>query len=398
MNSLFKYKIRLKKVNLSNAKVNGQNYHGWATFEDDLDAHSVQVGGPLYTWSQGQNKATFKGVLLRRAKIANQIDMHGATFEGDLNAEDLQVVGPLLMGSEEQNLTSCFAGRIVMDGAIFGGGLTAQSLRVVGDVSMRNVYTDALLAMSFAQFGGNLDIGGANLVSLDLRGASIVGEMRLGGKASMVGWVAPRGGMDFIDFRNAHVGSLAAGEYSWPKHLFLDGFTFGRFGGYEGDSGGQMIALGADWWNRNFAERDDFNSSPYEQLAAVFTGAGDHDAADDIHYDEQVRATEKSSVLGRAGSTLMRWGAGYGIGSYMFRAFYWAIALSLLGALILRLWVKGVADRNRSFLWCFGASVNKLLPGVNLKKEFVDFFDDPAHNKFTPRQDFFFVVFHLGGC
>jgi hypothetical protein len=154
-----------------------------------------------------------------------------------------------------------------------------------------------------------------------------------------------------------------------------------------------MVRRGADWWDRNFARLDnDFTSSPYEQLAAVFTSAGDHDAADGIRYQEQIRAAEKSGVLSFADSTVMRWGAGYGIGSYMFRALYWAIGLSLLGALILRFRVKGVTDRNRGFVWCFGASVNKLLPGINLKKEFADFFDDPARNKFTLRQDFFFVV------
>jgi hypothetical protein len=32
------------------------------------------------------------------------------------------------------------------------------------------------------------------------------------------------------------------------------------------------------------------------------------------------------------------------------------------------------------------------LPGVTLKKEFKDFFDDSTLNKFTPHQDFFFAI------
>jgi hypothetical protein len=259
---------------------------------------------------------------------------------------------------------------------------------------MRTIYSDAQISMSFAQLGGNLDLRGSDLSGLDLHGASIAGEMRLGDNTptSMVCWSASHGQPDVIDLRNARLGSLSDNQYSWPKHKHLDGLAFAHLGGSEQNSGAYMINRGPKWWDSWAAADDDRSSSLYEQLASIFTGAGDRDAADEIHYDEQVHAGEQSGLLGFVRSMFMRWGAGYGIGSYMFRAFYWAIVLSLIGALILRLWVKGVADRNRSFLWCFGASVNKLLPGANLNKEFADFFDDPAHNKFTPRQQFFFVA------
>jgi len=51
---------------------------------------------------------------------------------------------------------------------------------------------------------------------------------------------------------------------------------------------------GADWWDRNFARRDDFHASPYEQLTGAFAAVGERDAADEIHYDEQARADESS--------------------------------------------------------------------------------------------------------
>ena len=81
----------------------------------------------------------------------------------------------------------------------------------------------------------------------------------------------------------------------------------------------------------------------------------------------------------------------------MFRALYWALALSLFGAVILRFWVKGVTDERHGFLWCFGASVNRLLPVVTLKKEFADFFDDRGKNKFEPWQDFVFTMLGVFG-
>ena len=82
----------------------------------------------------------------------------------------------------------------------------------------------------------------------------------------------------------------------------------------------------------------------------------------------------------------------------MFRALYWALGLSLLGAMFLRFWANnGVVQLKHGFVWCFGASVNRLLPVLSLKKEFVDFFDDPKLNQFEPWQDFVFVALAVLG-
>jgi hypothetical protein len=125
-----------------------------------------------------------------------------------------------------------------------------------------------------------------------------------------------------------------------------------------------------------------------------------NEAADEIHYDEQVRADESigwADPIHREWRWLLRWGAGYGIGTYMFRALYCALGLAVVGAFVLKLWVRGVADAEHGPLWCFGASVNRLLPVLNLKKEFADFFDDPKLNKFTSWQDFLFTALAVLG-
>jgi hypothetical protein len=142
----------------------------------------------------------------------------------------------------------------------------------------------------------------------------------------------------------------------------------------------------------------DFSSSVYEQVAALFAAAGDHEAADEIRFREQFRAEENTTGWAYARSLVLCWGAGYGIGSYMFRAFGWAAGLSVLGAVFLKFWAnKGVADADHGLVWCFGASVNGLLPVISLKKEFSDFFDDRTLNKFTGPQDFFFTVLAVLG-
>jgi hypothetical protein len=217
--------------------------------------------------------------------------------------------------------------------------------------------------------------------------------MRIGDKAQFTE-------IDDLDLRNAHVGGLSDNENSWPEvgRLRLDGFSFAHLGGYEGYSGAEMLSRGAKWWDRSWARLDTVvASSVYEQLAAAFTAAGDRDAADEIHYREQVRADEGKSGWAYIRSGLLRVFAGYGIGSYMFRALGWALGLSVLGALILRYCVQGVVDERHGFLWCFGASVNRLLPVVNLKKDFSDFFDNHWRNMFAPWQEVFFTVLAVLG-
>jgi hypothetical protein len=351
--------------------------------------------------SSGGNKASFQDVILSNATISGQIDMSGASFDGSLDGNSLQVGGSLFMRSDGENEASfktvnldyaTVKRDLIIDGAIFGGEIVARGLHVTGDVSMRNVVTDAPLVMPQAQLGGNLDFGGANLAVVDLRSASIVGEMRLGDRSSMVGWLPPNGETDYIDLRNARVGSLSDNKYSWPRRLHLGGFTFSRLGGFDGDSEVEMLARGPRWWE-TWLRLDP--SASYEQFAAAFAAFGYRNEADDIRYLNEVRTDEIDG--GSIGRYVARYVGGYGIGSYAFRSVYWALILSLIGAGILRLRVPGVAAAGHGLVWCVGASLNRLLPVLNLKKEFADFFDNPGLNKFTRWQDLFFTFLGMFG-
>jgi hypothetical protein len=393
-------KTSFKFVNFDFAKINEVGLTG-TSVDGLLSGQGMQVEGGVLMQSDHGYKSTFRSIDLHGANIAGPLDFDGAALDGDLDAHGTRVGGGLFMRTNNQNEASfgrvnlngaTVTGGLSMDGAVFRGELIARGLRVTGDLSLRNTYTDSLVSLPFLQVGGNLELGGANLTSLDLTGATVAGELRLGkDNKTTVGWT---GKNSYIDFRSARVSSMASNKYSWPAKLFLDGFTFARFGAFDGDVGKEKVERRAAWWLSNFAERDDYNSAPYEQLAAAFVATGDHDAADEIHYKERIRADEQDRGWGGfVWSQFLRWAAGYGIGSYMFRALYWALGLSVLGAVLLRFWAtKGVFAESHGFLWCLGASVNRLLPGVNLKKEFSDFFDDRKINQFTPAQDFFFVI------
>jgi hypothetical protein len=331
-----------------------------ANFEGTLNADALQAGGDLLMQSVDQNTASFKDVNLYNAKITGQINMDGSSFDGELNANTLQTGGLLLM---------------------------------------HDAYFSHKVIMLFAHVGTNLDLRGATFADLDLSGASITGDLRLGGSDRPAVWKGHNGEPGALTLHNTHIGNLMDAEDAWPDrgHLHLDGFSFNHLGGFEGETGPEMRGRGMDWWD-NWASLDTkYSPAPYAQLAAALTSAGDRDAANEIRYLGRVRERETEKGWAFVWSGLLQYVAGFGIGSYTFRVLYWVIGVSLLSALYLRTRVKGVCDGGHGFVWCFGASLDRLLPVIEINKEFADFFDDPKRERLTGWQSFVFSVIGIIG-
>jgi hypothetical protein len=128
--------------------------------------------------------------------------------------------------------------------------------------------------------------------------------------------------------------------------------------------------------DKNWARFDpDYSPAPYAQLAAALTNAGDRDAANEIRYFGRVRERDT-----RIGLHVV----GCGIGTHTFRVLWWVLGFSLAGAALLwwtvpevRTWHKGPL---KGLLWCFGASLSRLLPVIEINKEFSEFFNDPERD------------------
>jgi hypothetical protein len=186
-------------------------------------------------------------------------------------------------------------------------------------------------------------------------------------------------------------------QHAWPAqgHLHLDGFSFNHLGGYEGETGPEMRARKMDWWD-NWARLDlDYSPAPYAQLAAELTSAGDRDAADEVRYYGHVRERETETGLAYIWSGAVQYVAGFGIGGYTFRVLYWVTGISLAGAALL--WIKVPAAEQHGPVWCFGASLARLLPAIEINKEFTDFFDDPERKRLTGWQSFIFSAIGIVG-
>jgi hypothetical protein len=125
------------------------------------------------------------------------------------------------------------------------------------------------------------------------------------------------------------------------------------------------------------------------------TSAGDRDAANEIRYLGRVRERETESGLGWVLSGAVQYVAGFGIGTYTFRVLYWVIGISFLGAALL--WMTVPAAKQHGPIWCFGASLARLLPVIEINKEFSAFFDDPKRERLTGWQSFIFSAIGIVG-
>jgi hypothetical protein len=125
------------------------------------------------------------------------------------------------------------------------------------------------------------------------------------------------------------------------------------------------------------------------------TTAGDRDAANEIRYLGRVRERETEKGWVFVWSGLLQYVAGFGIGTYTFRVLYWVIGISFLGAALL--WMAVPAAKQHGLIWCFGASLARLLPVIEINKEFTDFFDDPERKRMTGWQSFIFSVIGMVG-
>jgi hypothetical protein len=362
--------------------------------------------------ADGQNRTSFKDVVLRGAKIRGLIDMSGANVDGTLDADSLEVDGFLFMRSNSQNKArfkdvvlrgAKVRGLIDMSGAKVDGRLDADSLGAGGDLFMRDAHFAQEVVMEFAHVGRNLDLRGGTLAGLDLSGASIAADLRLGGPYKSTPWKEINGEPGALHLVNAHIGNLVDAEDAWPtqNHLQIYGFSFGHLGGFGKEDGEKIRGRNERWWD-NWARLDpEYSPALYAQLAAALTSLGARDVADEIRYFGRERERELAWREHKWGTWLilstLNYGFGYEIGAIGFLAVFWVLAFSLTGAMLLWFTVPAARTAHRGLLWCFGASLARLLPVIEINKEFTDFFDDAERQRLKAWQSILFSGLRLVG-
>ena len=125
------------RVDLSGADIGNQLSAAGAVFSEELDMNSITVGGDIF---------------MRKGTRFSEVDLVGARINGTLSVVD-----------------SIFEGDLSMDSAFVGDNLFLERAEFRGPVDLQ-----------FVHVGSNLDLRATSLTSVDLTGARITGDFRLG--------------------------------------------------------------------------------------------------------------------------------------------------------------------------------------------------------------------------
>jgi hypothetical protein len=434
-----------------------------ATFGGPVDLMDVHVDGQMYMdGASVADKQTFtavrlyvgtSGLFLKNMKFGGPVDLLDARVDGQLAMDHASVapgqtfiavrlhVGPGGLFLEEAN----FGGPVDLSEAHIDGAmsmtnasiadqqtLSATELHVGGDFDAVSVTFGKDVNFVSITVDGALFLWNSHVRQLDLEGAVVTNDFVLGGvkdgSEAWLRWDSCDGLDPCLNLRNARIGNLQDDERAWPNRVTLEGFTYLHLGGYGGKQRQDLRTRKIEWW-RDWLSRDPiYSTQPYTQLASVLTAAGNREGAADIRFFGRDR--ERSELLrgcpawlrnlfladnldadskpcrlrpGLSASALQLF-VGYGIGVYAFRAVGWALALAVVGTIILCFapgvtpWLRAPRRlRQRSLLWCFGASLHRVLPVISLSQEFSDFFNDPERERLHNWQHFAFAVLALCG-
>ena len=407
---------RFSLVRLKRAKIGHDLYMDNAIFSDKVEMGSISINGNLY-----MRKSIFTSVELTGGEIGGIVAMEGSKVKKSLNMESIVTKGHMYLANAEVgpiNLNySRIGGRLATDGGKFRGKFKMHSASIVDSMSLRNAEFEEIEIINVAvgedltldgskflkvfymdsgstgtdlslqntvflegtyfiyvKVGSSFDARGSVLRNVDLTGAKIEGELRLGSGSWTIEWIADENARNAefgptMLLRNATVGVLQDSKNSWPTSLELEGFSYRYLGGRGANEEDLPQNRGSDWFIDWLSRDASYSPQPYRQLASVFETLGYDSMAGDILFAslERERKEELKPWQFRWWllSTL-RVTIGYGHGLGHFLALAWAIGIALVGTVVLWCWKECDGSGNRLGFWY---SLDMLLPVIQLRKE-----------------------------
>ena len=130
----------------------------------------------------------------------------------------------------------------------------------------------------------------------------------------------------------------------------------------------------------------------------MLTLSGDKDGAIDVTFWARQKEREMAYQHGHwaryLGLTAMLIFVGYGIGNYIFLALIWVVVITAAGTIVLG-WSEDAYGKGRS--WRIQASLDRLLPIIQLSPSFDEFFRESDETRLHPWQLFFFSCVAIAG-
>lgn len=323
---------------LASAKVGGQLRLNGTKCMGELNMNSLKAGDHLFM----SERAEFENVNLVAAKVGGGLVLSEAKCTGELNMDSLEVAGDILMNGAKLRQVRLrgakVGGQLALNGTKCTGVLNMDSLEVASHLFMcAEAEFGKAIHLIFGNIGGNLDLSGAKLSSIDMTGTRVQGELRLGsGRQPKPIWDGDKESR--LILRNAVVGALQDRheDGAWPKYLDLNGFTYTRLGGFQSEEGGSDMAARRAKWFIEWLEKDQsYTPQPYHQLTNVLRAMGHTEAVNVILYAGKERERHEASGLKWWGLSLLKWVIGYGYGYRYFLSLLWVTAITLIGVLVL---------------------------------------------------------------
>lgn len=363
------------------AEFRAARVHGELTFEQ------ASIGGYLWLSGEGNERGDFGQIDLVGAHVGSGILIHQADFRGLVRFDDARVDQSVKINSGVeffrgvQMIRAKIAGDVEIKSTVFDGPVQMKALQVGNSLSMNHYAEfDRKIDLSFARIGENLDMTEGTFTDVDLTGATIASELRLGAiETAVPTWQVPQQPASPADvqlvLRNVSAGALQDLPTSWPKVIDLEGFTYTRLGGF-----GTPVAVLAhrdtseftDWLEKQTA----YSPQSYMQLATVFRNSGYPDKADWILFKGKLRE------LGQARPDqfifLLFYCITTGFGIYPQVAALWVILLVAIGTIVFgRDKEPTLAQMNWTDRVIY--SLDMLIPVVHLRGKNYGF--EPASNR-----------------
>ena len=357
-------------VDLSSSNIGGHFSADGSTFNGKLDMDSVSIGRSLYL-----HNAVFDHVVLNGTRLGGQLSTIGSKFNGKLDMEAVSIRDNLFLAIavfDEVNLNSSkIGGHFHVGGSTFKGQLGMEFVSIGGDLVLQSAVFQNAVGLSFANVGSSLDARGAELRKLDLRGARIERELRLGSSSGNVKWCTDEHCYPVLDLRNTTVGVLQDSEAAWPENLDrkLEGFTYARLGGFGANENEMPFTRGSGWYIEWLEGDKTYSPQPYRHLADILDAAGHGDMAGDILFASRERERTEESKPWQSRwwfLSALRFTIGYGYGWGHFWALAWVAGIAAFGTAVLR-WA-GERDKDGKHLG-FSYSLDMLLPAIHLREQ-----------------------------
>jgi hypothetical protein len=373
----------------------------WNFMSSNFD-HSVDLSESRFNMKGDFQASNFKKLRIEKASIQDGLYMNGHSTFGEVEINYLSV-----------------GGNLEMEASTFNENVGAEGINVHGDVFLGQGEFKQPVTMTFANIAGKLDLTEGTFSKVDLTDTTVGQELVLGSGLTSpqakkaLHWSPPSPGAALI-LRNAHARTFQSRLEQasnnpiddWPDHVDLDGFIYDELDDHSFEGTKQRLRAWEKWLTKSTggaedgAEATPFNPQPYALLAKRLDDQGERDAANELRYIAREKERADAATVGGWLSgrwwllSALKWLIGYGIGFGPFKVVYWVIGSILLGVLLL---LPSREARHKGVLWCVGATTERLLPIIELNKEFADFFDDQRRKRLAGWQIAFFSVYALWG-